>query len=90
MKKLTHLCPEKDYWANFFKFLHMDPCYDQIEFFALCRYIFVPPGINGLIISIIVSNYPFVNKASENKNAILVFAFLFADAFNYITLTVKI
>ncbi len=60
---LTHLCPRKDYWVDFYNFLHINPSDDQMkkydfcrissnsekfEFFTLCRYIFVPPGINGL------------------------------------------
>ncbi len=28
---LTHLCPGKDYWADFLNFLHMNPCYGQME-----------------------------------------------------------
>ncbi len=56
---LTHLCPRKDYWADFYNFLHVHPSDDQMkissksekfDFFTLCRYIFVPPGINGLIL----------------------------------------
>ncbi len=59
--QLTYLCPRKDYWADFYNFLHMNPSDDQMkklnrisskserfELFTLCRYIFVPPGINGL------------------------------------------
>ncbi len=73
---LTHLCPRKDYWADFYNFLHMNPSDDQMknagpiihdfyrissksekfEFFTLCRYIFVPPGINGLMVSELLEN----------------------------------
>ena len=47
--KLTHLCPWKIYWADFHNFLHINPSDEKFEFFALCWYIYVPAGINGLI-----------------------------------------
>ncbi len=28
---LTNLCPGKDYWADFYNFLHMNPSYDQMK-----------------------------------------------------------
>ncbi len=28
---LTHLCPGKDYWADFHNFLHMNPSDDQMK-----------------------------------------------------------
>ncbi len=43
----------KNYWADFYKLLHINSSDDQMKkmfgFFALCWYIFVPPGINGLM-----------------------------------------
>ncbi len=42
--KLTHLCPGKDYWADCYNFLHMNPSDDQMK--NIVKNVLV--GINGL------------------------------------------
>ena len=37
ISRLTHLCPGKNYWADFYNFLHMNPSDDQMTTFNFLR-----------------------------------------------------